>query len=157
MFNIFHKHKLELVAIDNTYHFMYKDQNNKKAYKEMRFYKCKCGKRASSNNLDKYDRHPGIAQAQKNLEEAGLLPTSSCHPEDDANFKTPDEVTQAKLDPVLEYQKTLNDISESLKVVLNRDFDLEAKYPKLKKLADQYHHELAKHRTYDTLKDKIND
>lgn len=37
MFNIFHKHKLELVAVDNTHYAVYTDQNNKKFIKKFDF------------------------------------------------------------------------------------------------------------------------
>jgi hypothetical protein len=38
-------------------------------------------------------------------------------------------------------------------MLIKRDVDMEAKYPKLKELKDEYAKQLAKYATFDTIKD----
>ena len=47
--------------------------------------------------------------------------------------------------------KELDEMRDAL-LLLKRDVDMEAKYPKLKELKDAYESELAKYTTFDTLK-----
>jgi hypothetical protein len=48
--------------------------------------------------------------------------------------------------------KELDEMRDAL-LLLKRDVDMEAKYPKLKELKDQYETALAKYKTFDTLKE----
>jgi len=48
--------------------------------------------------------------------------------------------------------KELDEMRDVL-LLLKRDVDMEAKYPKLKELKDQYEAALAKYKTFDTLKE----
>jgi len=151
--NFIHKHDWELVAVNDKYHTTYTD-TGKTEYWQMRFYKCSCGDRKYENNYaSKYTTHEGMEKAKKNWIDIGVVPTKSYHPADDTNYVKIDEIEREKLDPVLEYQRTLQDMVDSLGVVINRDFDLEVKYPELKAAADEYHRKLDKYRTFDTLKE----
>lgn len=159
MFKIFkrnpiHLHDWELVAVNDKYHTTYTDTKETK-YWQMRFYKCNCGQRkCSDNRTSEYVRHEGMDKAKKNWVDAGVVPIDSYHPSQSTAYVKIDDLEREKLDPVLEYQKTLDEISKSLKVVLNRDFALESKYPKLKEAADEYHRQLDKYRNFETLKEK---
>ena len=148
-----HEHDWELVAVNDKYHTTYTDTKETK-YWQMRFYKCSCGARKSTDNREhKYIEHEGIEKAKQNWIDASIVPKDSHHPKDNPNFVSIDDVERQKLDPVLEYQKTLDDLTKSLKVVLNRDFDMEARYPKLREAADEYHRRLDKYRNFDSLKE----
>ena len=48
--------------------------------------------------------------------------------------------------------KELDEMRDAL-LLLKRDVDMEAKYPKLKELKDEYEAALAKYKTFDTLKE----
>ena len=48
--------------------------------------------------------------------------------------------------------KELDEMRDVL-MLLNRDVDMEAKYPKLKEIKDEYEAQLAKYKTFDILKD----
>jgi hypothetical protein len=48
--------------------------------------------------------------------------------------------------------KELDEMRDVL-MLLNRDVDMEAKYPKLKEIKDEYEAQLAKYTTFDILKD----
>ena len=48
--------------------------------------------------------------------------------------------------------KELDEMRDAL-LLLKRDVDMEAKYPKLKKIKDEYEAALAKYTTFDTLKE----
>ena len=158
MFKIFkprHEHDWELVAVNDKYHTTYSDTNETK-YWQMRFYKCNCGERKFSDNRPPhtYIVHEGMDKARANWIDAGVVPLNSYHPSQNQHYVKIDDIEREKLDPVLQYQKTLDEISKSLKVVINRDFDLEIKYPKLKAAADEYHRQLDKYRNFESLKEK---
>lgn len=148
-----HIHDWELVAVNDTYHTTYTDTGQTK-YWQMRFYKCNCNSRKFEHDLPAYTSHRGLDQAQKNWIDVGVVPTNSYHPADKSNYVKIDDIDRKKLDPVLEYQKTLEEMTKTLRVVLNRDFELEARYPKLKEAADEYHRRLDKYRNFDSLKEK---
>lgn len=48
--------------------------------------------------------------------------------------------------------KELDEMRDAL-LLLKRDVNMEAKYPRLKELKDEYERELAKYKTFDTLKE----
>lgn len=157
MFKLFrrknrHKHKWELVAVNDNYNTHYTDIN-KTQYWQMRFYQCNCGARGFTDNRDKNVKHKGMDEAKKNWVEVGVVPKNSYHPTEDKNNIKIDDIERKKIDPVLQYQKTLQDLADSLGVVINRDFDLEARYPKLKEAADEYHRQLEKYRNFENLKE----
>ena len=162
MFKLFkrtpkHEHDWELVAVNDTYRTTYSDTGETE-YWQMRFYKCSCGDRKyEDNNTCKYATHEGMEKAKKNWIDTGVVPTKSYHPAKSTNYVKIDDIEREKLDPVLEYQKTLNELVKSLGVVINRDFDLEARYPKLKEAADEYHRRLDKYRNFENLKETNND
>ena len=158
MFNIFkpkHEHDWKLVAVNDKYNTTYTDTKETKHW-QMRFYKCNCGERKFSDNRPPhtYIVHEGMDKARANWIDAGVVPVNSYDPTESTNYVKIDDIEREKLDPVLQYQKTLDEISKSLKVVLNRDFDLETKYPKLKAAADEYHRQLDKYRNFENLKEK---
>lgn len=148
---MFHRCKPELVAVNDEYHTTYSD-SGKKVYHQMRFYRCECGRKTFEANNN--HTHRGIDECKKNWKEAGVVPKNSYHPTENTQYVKIDDLDREELDPVLAYQKTLEDIQKSLKVVLNRDFNLEAKYPKLKEAADEYHRRLDKYRNFENLKEK---
>lgn len=151
-----HEHDWELVGINAKYHTTYSDTKETKHW-EMRFYKCACGERKyTDNRTSKYITHEGMEKAKQNWIDVGVVPKDSYHPAEDTNYVRIDDVEREKLDPVLEYQKTLEDLVNSLGVVINRDFDLEARYPKLKEAADEYHRRLNKYRNFESLKETDN-
>ena len=147
-----HQHDWKLVALNDSYHTTYKDTGEIKHWYQ-RFYECSCGARKHSDNREKYQKHEGIDQARDNWIDAGVVPTKSYHPSENTNYVKIEDIERKQLDPVLEYQKTLQDMVDSLGVVINRDFDLEARYPKLKEAADEYHRRLDKYRNFESLKE----
>lgn len=152
--NPIHSHDWELVAVNDEYHSKYSDTGETK-YWQMRFYKCECGDRKFSDNRNnEYIRHVGMQTAKENWIDSGVVPAKSYHPKDNKHYVHIDDVVKEELDPILAYQKTLDDLSKSLQVVLNRDFNLESKYPELKKAADEYHRKLDKYRNFESLKEK---
>ena len=65
--------------------------------------------------------------------------------------------TTLKVDGTLEVQgrdvmKELDEMRDAL-LLLKRDVDMEAKYPRLKEIKDEYEAALAKYTTFDTLKE----
>lgn len=153
MFKLFkpkHEHDWELVAVNDKYHTTYTDTKETK-YWQMRFYKCNCGERKYSDDKTYYT-HEGMDKARANWLDAGVVPVNSYDPTESTNYVKIDDIEREKLDPVLAYQRTLDEISKSLKVVLNRNFDLESKYPDLKAAADRYHLVLEQYRVMEILK-----
>lgn len=147
-----HTHDWELVAVNDKYYTTYTD-TGKTEYWQIRFYKCSCGERkASDNRHSSYTSHQGMQEAKKNWVETGVVPTKSYHPTDDTNYVKIDDIERKELDPVLEYQRTLEELVNSLGV-----FDLEARYPELKEAADEYHRRLEKYRAYEILKETKNE
>ncbi len=160
MFNIFkpkHEHDWELVAVNDKYYTTYTDTGKTK-YWSMRFYRCACGERKySDDRTSSYYVHEGMDKVKANWIDTGVVPLNSYHPSQSQYYVKIDDLEREKLDPVLAYQRTLDEISKSLKVVINRDFDLETKYPKLKSAADEYHCQLDKYRMLETLKGESNE
>lgn len=155
LFNHTPKHvcEWELVAVNDQYFTNYTD-TGKKQHHNQRFYKCSCGKRHyTNNNEDRYTKHSGMDKARDNWIDAGVVPSNSYHPTQDTNYVKADTLDREQIDPVLAYQKTLQDMVDSLGVVINRDFDMETRYPKLKEAADEYHRQLDKYRNFDALKE----
>lgn len=155
MFGIFrrHTHDWQLVAINDKYKTNFTDTGETREW-EQRFYQCACGERNHTDNRTRPTDHKGIEKVKKNWVEAGVVPAGSYYPGDQQGFIKPSDAIREEIDPVLKYQRTLEDMQKTLGVVLNRDFDLEAKYPKLKKAADDYHQQLEKYKMFDQLKDK---
>ena len=154
MFKLFkpkHEHDWELVACNDDYHTTYTDTKQTK-YWQMRFYKCNCGERKFTDNRPVADGHEGIDKARANWIDAGVVPQNSYHPSQSQHYVKIDDLEREKLDPVLAYQRTLDEISKSLRVVINRNFDLESKYPDLKAAADRYHLVLEQYRVMEILK-----
>ena len=147
-----HECEWELVAVNDRYYTDYSD-TGEKVYHNQRFYKCSCGKRHYKNNADSYTKHQGMDKARDNWIDAGVVPGNSYHPTQDTNYVKADTLEREQIDPVLAYQKTLQDMVDSLGVVINRDFDMETRYPKLKEAADEYHRQLDKYRNFDSLKE----
>lgn len=151
---IMHTHEWKLVACNDSYYTNYTDTGETKYWKQ-RFYECACGDRKHTDNLPDYTSHAGIKTAKQNWLDAGVVPKNSYFPDENSGYVRPPE--QEKLDPVLAYQKTLEDIQKALGVVINRDFELETKYPNLKKAADEYHRQLDKYRNFERLKGTENE
>ena len=154
--NLMHTHDWELVAVNDKFHTNYTD-TRKTEYWQIRFYRCSCGARKHTDNVPDYTPHTGVKTAKKNWIEAGVVPKNSYHPTDNTNYVKVDDIEREKLDPVLEYQKTLDELVKSLGVVINRDFDLEARYPQLREAADEYHRRLDKYRNFESLKETENE
>jgi len=148
-----HKCNFELVAVNDEYHTEWTDTNTKE-YHQMRFYKCECGSRSITVDKRSNSTHKGIDKARKNWIDAGVVPVKRYHPTELSHYVKIDDVERKQLDPVVAYQKTIEDMVAALGVVINRDYNLEEKYPKLKKAADNYHRELDKYRNFDNLKGK---
>lgn len=148
-----HEHDWKLVAVNDKYNTTYSDTGEIK-YWQMRFYKCNCGKRKYSDDMPTYYLvHTGMEKAKQNWVDAGVIPKDSYHPAKNTNYVKVDDVEREKLDPILQYQKTLEDLVKALGVVINRDFDVEAQYPELKKAADEYHRQLDKYRNFERLRE----
>jgi hypothetical protein len=147
----FHTHRWQLVAVNDQYQTNYTDTGNVKNWNQ-RFYQCQCGARRHTDDLPSHQSHKGIAEARRNWIDIGVVPKGSYLPGPQSGYMKVTDDDREKLDPVLKYQRTLEDIQRSLGVVINRDFDLEAKYPKLKEAADEYHRRLDKYRNFEQLK-----
>lgn len=162
MFKLFnrkprHTHDWELVAVNDKYYTDYTDTDITKYWK-MRFYKCSCGeRRASDNRTNTYTTHPGMQEAKNNWIDTGVVPTKSYHPTENTSYVKIDDLERKELDPVLSYLKTMEELVNSLGLVINQDFDLEARYPKLKEAADEYHRRLDKYRNFENLKENKNE
>jgi hypothetical protein len=153
MFKLFkpkHEHDWELVAVNDKYYTTYTDTKQNK-YWSMRFYKCNCGERKYSDDKNYYTLDC-MDKAKDNWIDAGVVPQNSYHPSQSQHYVKIDDLEREKLDPVLAYQRTLDEISKSLRVVINRNFDLESKYPDLKAAADRYHLVLEQYRVMEILK-----
>lgn len=150
--NLFHLCDPQLVAVNDQYHTTYQD-TKKTEYHQMRFYLCNCGKRSFKTDYQfEYSKHSGIEKAKQNWIDTGVVPEKSYHPADSKHYVKIDDLEREKLDPIVEYRNVLEEISRTLSVVINRDFNLEEKYPALKRAADHYHNELDKYRTIELLK-----
>lgn len=148
---IFHRCRPELVAINDQYHTTF--SSGKSDYHQMRFYRCECGKRSFKTDYPyEYSKHTGIEKAKQNWFETGVVPEKSYHPSQSKYYVQVDDLEAEKLDPILEYRKVLEELNKTLAITINRDFNLELKYPALKKAADEYHKQLDKYRTFEKLK-----
>lgn len=139
----------KLVGIcDNRWYSNNYPTTGSKTYWTVRFYQCeRCGCRWSESNYsDDQREHNALNTDRRNWSETGVLPPRTYHPKSRGVY--PD--TLDNVDP--NHQATLNDLVEVMGIVLNRDVDLEKRYPSLKRLADQYHRELEKCRTVDILR-----
>lgn len=143
-----HRHKWELVACNDQYHTEYTDLKTKK-YWDQRFYKCSCGLRKHESNNP--TSHRGIESAKKNWIDAGVVPTGSYHPGTSTGYIKIDGPPEEQVDPIQKLNHNLEDMMKFLGVV-KRDVDLEQKYPKLKKSADEYFRLLDKYRMVENLK-----
>ena len=126
----------------------------------MRFYQCGCGNRSFTTDYNKsmgqYSSHEGINKAKQNWLDAGVVPTHSYHPETNQQYVKPGAVAEEKVDPLVKLTQTVADLCDMMQVI-RRDYDLEAKYPKLKKSADNYKALFEKYKTFETLKGDSND
>lgn len=145
-----HTHDWKLVACNDEYYTTYTN-TGEKTYWNQRFYECGCGERKHTDNHKDISSHAGIDKVKKNWVDAGVVPKNSYFPDETKGYVKPPSYAE-ELDPVLEYQKTLDELVKSLGVVLNRDFNMEDRYPKLKKAAQDYHLLLDKYRVYEKLK-----
>jgi hypothetical protein len=146
-----HQHRWELVACNDNYHTEYTD-TGKKVYWNQRFYKCSCGDRKHEDSRTQYQLHEGVDAAKKNWIDAGVVPNSSYYPGTQNGYVKIDDVPQAKLDPIEKLNRNLEDIARTVNAI-KRDYDLEAKYPKLKSAADEYNRQLDKYRNFESLKE----
>ena len=104
---------------------------------------------------------PGSIQQKMTTVNSGTITSSSTNTNYD-NITIVDNVNiaQAKtmqIDMPLEVQgrdvlAELDEMRDAL-MLIKRDVDMEAKYPKLKELKDEYAKQLAKYKTFDILKD----
>jgi hypothetical protein len=156
MFKIFkpaHEHKWKLVACNDSYHTHYTD-TNKKVYWKQRYYKCDCGARKHEDDRpSKNTVHEGLEAAKKNWIDAGVVPSNSYYPDEKNGFIKIDSLPDEKVDPIEKLNRNLEDLARVVNCI-KRDYDLEAKYPKLKEAADEYNRRLDKYRNFENLKEK---
>ena len=147
-----HTHDWELVACNDEYHTTYTD-TNKTVNWQQRFYKCRCGSRKHEDNrTSKYETHKGLEAAKKNWVDAGVVPNNSYYPGNQNGYVKVDDVPQDALDPIEKLNSNLEDIARTI-FAIKRDYDLEAKYPKLKSAADEYNRQLDKYHNFESLKE----
>lgn len=146
-----HTHKWDLVACNDNYHTEYTD-TGRKVYWKQRFYKCGCGVRKHEDDRKDYQTHEGVDAAKKNWIDAGVVPKGSYYPGENSGYIKIDDVPHEKLDPIEKLNRNLEDISRTI-LAIKRDYDLEAKYPKLKSAADEYNRQLDKYRNFESLKE----
>lgn len=147
-----HQHTWELVACNDKYHTEYTD-TGKKVYWNQRFYKCKCGVRKHEDSrTSQYQTHEGLDSAKKNWIDAGVVPNGSYYPGENSGYIKIDDVPKEKLDPIEKLNRNLEDISRTI-LAIKRDYDLEARYPKLKSAADEYNRQLDKYHNFESLKE----
>jgi hypothetical protein len=146
-----HQHRWELVACNDNYHTEYTD-TGKKSYWNQRFYKCSCGDRKHEDNRTQYQLHEGVDAAKKNWIDAGVVPKGSYYPGTQNGYVQLDSLPQAQLDPIEKLNRNLEDIARTVNAI-KRDYDLEAKYPKLKSAADEYNRQLDKYHNFESLKE----
>ena len=137
----------QLVAIcDNYWRTTNYPTTGTTTYWVLRFYRCeRCGRRWSDHNCP-FSVDGPLKESLKTWTEAGILPTESYHPS--SKGKTPEDIEEVDTST----QATLNGIVSVLKIVLDRDIDLEERYPSLKRIADEYHRELDKCKTVEALR-----
>jgi hypothetical protein len=75
---------------------------------------------------------------------------------DEIDFEYPQAKTMQIHVPLVvqgrDVMKELDELRDAL-LLIKRDVDMEAKYPKLKEIKDEYEAQLAKYKTFDILKD----
>jgi hypothetical protein len=147
-----HKHCWELVACNDNYHTEYTD-TGKKIYWKQRFYKCSCGDRKHEDSrTSQFQMHEGLDSAKKNWIDAGVVPNGSYYPGENSGYIKIDDVPKEKLDPIEKLNRNLEDISRTI-LAIKLDYDLEARYPKLKSAADEYNRQLDKYHNFESLKE----
>ena len=155
MLNFFkpkHKHKWDLVACNDEYNTVYTDTSKNKNWHQ-RFYQCACGARKHEDDKMDFIQHQGIEAAKKNWIDLGVVPGLSYVPNESHGYYKITNAERKALDPLLAYRQTLQDMVDSLGVVINRDFKLEEKYPDLRDAANNYHRVLEQYRVIEILKD----
>lgn len=155
MKNWFHRHSNQLIAVNDNYHTEFTN-SNRKEYHQMRFYQCSCGRRQFTTDKDKYSTHSGIEKARANWMDAGVVPTGSYHPETSQHYVKPNQSDIEQVDPLVKLTSTVADLCDMMQMI-RRDHNLEAKYPKLKKSADNYKALFEKYKTFETLKGNSDD
>lgn len=148
-----HRHSFKLIAVNDEYHTTFTDSTRKVAW-SMRYYKCDCGFRMGKKTNDyKYTEltHSGVDTAIKNWVDCGVVPPKSYNPADGAYFIKPEEDQQKNVDPLVNLNKTVQDLCVMLNVI-KRDYDIEDKYPNLKKAANNYNKLFDKYKTFEDLK-----
>jgi hypothetical protein len=166
MFNAIHKyfnphrHSYKLIAINDEYTTTFTDSKRKISW-SMRYYQCSCGKRITkvTNDYPYGDqKHSGVDAAVKNWDDCGVVPQKSYNPADNSYFVKPIPEEKEKIDPLVNLDKTVQDLCAMMNVI-KRDYDLEGKYPKLKKAAENYRYLFDKYKTFEDLKagkDEVN-
>ena len=146
-----HEHRWELVACNDDYHTNYTNTNRTVNWNQ-RFYKCSCGARKHEDDRKQYQIHEGVDAAKKNWIDAGVVPKGSYYPGTQNGYVKIDDVPQNSTDPIEKLNRNLEDIARAVNAI-KRDYDLEAKYPKLKSAADEYNRQLDKYRNFESLKE----
>ena len=119
--------------------------------KRMEKWKTKIGKMSNNNN---YAYGSGIGHLPSNIASGTISSTSIA----DAKVTIDGgENGKMRVDVPLivngrDVMKELDEMRDAL-LLLKRDVDMEAKYPRLKEIKDQYEAALAKYTTFDTLKE----
>lgn len=150
-----HKHQYTLVAVNDDYTTTFSDQKTIVKW-HMRYYHCEgCGQRAAEKTHDyhfKFVHHAGVEAAVKNWIDSGVVPVNSYDPVNKVGYvkmAVNNEVDKAN--PVAELNNLMQDMCDML-CVINRDFDIESKYPKLKAAANNYNRLFEKYKTFEDLK-----
>lgn len=148
-----HRHDFKLIAVNDDYHTTFSDTKGKVQW-SMRYYRCSCGERRGTKSNDyRYTTltHSGVDAAIKNWVECGVVPPKSYNPADGAYYIKPEEDENKNIDPLVNLNKTVQDLCVMLNVI-KRDYDIESKYPNLKKAADNYNRLFDKYKTFEDLK-----
>lgn len=161
MFKSFHKllnphvHNPKLIAVNDEYTTNFSDSTRVVKW-SMRYYKCDCGKRTVATSHDyKYSAydltHSGVDAAVKNWIDSGVVPYNSYDPANRSGYIKPVDIDEKEIDPLVNLNKTVQDLCAMLNVI-KRDYDIESKYPNLKKAADNYNRLFDKYKTFEDLK-----
>ncbi len=148
-----HRHNYKLIAVNDEYHTTFSDSKRRVDW-TMRFYQCSCGHRMAKKSNDcKYLTltHSGVDAAITNWIDCGVVPQKSYNPADNSYFVKPNPEENEKIDPIVNLDKTVQDLCAMMNVI-KRDYDLESKYPKLKKAAENYRYLFDKYKTFEDLK-----
>jgi len=149
-----HRHNYKLVAVNDEYQTTFTDTKRKVVW-TMRFYQCEgCGNRIAKRFNDyTYAKleHSGVDAAITNWIDCGVVPQNSYNPADNSYYVKPNHEENEKIDPLVNLNKTVQDLCAMMNVI-KRDYDLEGKYPTLKKAADNYNKLFDKYKTFEDLK-----